>query len=190
MSEHSAKYARAMGDWRVVTPKSGYGKGVYIRLQGTSARTANALRDAWKRPVRHNLLIERAALWHSLDLDADCSHIMNPRGWPLLIRPMAGDFAARYEAEAAIRMIPSTLPFSADERQALRVEQRDQNYEFEYYVPSERQALFTRWHQWLWSPREALSEPAAPSHDAEILNESSARLARSLAVIVLAAPVA
>jgi hypothetical protein len=157
----------------------------YISVQGFAYFTAAHLRDVWKRPVRHNRHIERAALWYALDVGNACERLLDPGNEGQYLRPSNGDATARYDAEAAIRTIPSILPFIERERRVLSENKdRGNNFQFEHGIGDVtlgQLALVERWHDWLWTPPDSSSERrASPGSDAEILAVACTRLTNAL----------
>jgi hypothetical protein len=161
----------------------------YIRVNVAAYSVASHLGDAWKRPVRHNQQIERAALWYALDVGNDCERLLDPTDEGTYLRPSNGDATARYDAEAAIRMIPPVLPFTDQERRVLSTNQdRRNNFQFEYGIGDAalgQLALVERWHEWLWMPPDDPSDRrASPGTDAELLALACTRLANALSAVV------
>jgi hypothetical protein len=166
--------------------------GVYIDINHSAYATAERLYEAWKRPVRHNRAIERAALWYALDVSNGCASLVNAtesseqHGY---IRPGKGDVVTRYDAEAAIRMIPEIMPFTNDEQWALRRNRdRRNNFQFEHGIGNtalSQLALAERWHDWLWTPPANPSErQASPGSDAGVLAVACSRLTVALGEIL------
>lgn len=161
----------------------------YIRVNVAAASAASHLRDAWKRPVRHNQQIERAALWYALDVGNDCERLLDPADEGGYLRPSKGDAIVRYDAEAAIRMIPSVLPFTDQERRVLSANQdRRNNFQFEHGIGDMalgQLALVERWHGWLWTPSHDQADGReTPSPSAEVFRVGCLRLGGALAEIL------
>jgi hypothetical protein len=161
---------------------------VYMQAQGHAASLLRHLREAWKRPVRHNRQIERAALWYVLDIADDCERLLDPATNGEYLRPNHGDATARYDAEAAIRTIPSISPFTKGERGSLDGNQDWSNYQFEHGIGDValgQLALVERWHEWLWTPPDSPTERrASPSPDAELLEAACSRLSLGLIAVM------
>jgi hypothetical protein len=156
---------------------------VYVRLMTFSEQVAMRLDEAWKRPVRHNRQIERAALWYTLHVAGDCDRLLDPNDRRPYLRPTKGDATARYEAEAAIRTIPDTTPFTHQERQILSGNMDRSNFQFEHGIGDSalgQLALVERWHDWLWTLPDRSARQATPSIDAEVLAVASDRLSGAL----------
>jgi hypothetical protein len=163
--------------------------GVYTRMQSTAAEASVHLRDAWKRPVRHNRRIERAALWYTLYVADDCDRLLDPNDRRQYLRPPIGEARDRYEAEAAIHTIPSVLPFTRREHQVLSGNKdRRNNFQFEHGIGDTalgQIALVERWHDWLWTNPESTSERrASPGPDAQVFAIACARLSNALGEIM------
>jgi hypothetical protein len=153
--------------------------GVYIRMAFDAQQVASHLERARKRPVRHNLSIERTALWHTLRLDQDCMRILDPTDRIHLLRPQSDDAKVRYEIEAAIRTIPEVLPFTTHERETLRASKSYNSLRREEVI-AEQPALAAQWHKWLWTPQNI------PSPLSEVLAEASSCLEGNLGRILVA----
>lgn len=162
--------------------------GTYTRMQTHAGEVVRQLGYAWKRPVRHNRRIERAALWYTLHVARDCDRILDPAGTPDYVQPVTGDALARYDTEAAIRTIPETLPLTRREREILSGNQDRRNFEFEHGIGNValgQLALVERWHEWLWTtPTTTSARRASPNPTAELLIMGCARLANGLARIL------
>lgn len=161
---------------------------IYSRLFTCATGTVQELRAAWKRPKRHNRRIERAALWHVLDLSTSCAEVLgDSRAWSLLceLEPKA-NASERYEVQAAIHTVQRNLPFTPEERNALSHKRlpiqtmEDAFFETERIANSEP-ALVEQWHRWVWEdehhvPRTSLEALGASA----ILAEGCFRLNQSL----------
>lgn len=163
--------------------------GTYSRMRSVAYFAVGHLSEAWKRPVRHNRRIERAALWYALDIADDCERLLDPADRGRYLRPTTGDAEARYDAEAAIRTIPNVLPFTSREREMLGAN-RDvrNNFQFEHGIGDAalgQLALAERWHDWLWTPPESpLERRASPGSDAEVLAMACTRLTIALGEVL------
>jgi hypothetical protein len=127
-----------MSEREQLLPDSARGISAYLRIQWNATEAAGQFAAVSKRPVRHNRAIERAALWHTLALDKDCARILETNSWSQLVRPKTGIVRSRYEAEAAIRTIPSLLPFSSAESGILHRNMGDgkdpKSFRFDYGI--------------------------------------------------------
>ena len=114
--------------------------------------------------------LERMALWSSLLLDKHCALALQPdhaaRLWPPV---SAGE---RYDLQTGIRAVHATLPFSAEEREALSAPLPESSTSFtehgetpglEYHEPE----LVKRWQNWLW-----IDELGLPQTSPEALGPS------------------
>lgn len=163
--------------------------GIYTRMQTFAEQVVIQLGNAWKRPVRHNRRLERAALWYTLYVADDCNRLLDPNDRRQYLRPRTGEAKHRYEAEAAIRTIPDVLPFTRQERQALNGNKdRRNNLEFEHGIGATalgQTALVERWHDWLWTSPDGGSERrASPGSDAEVFSVACVRLSNALGEIL------
>jgi hypothetical protein len=112
--------------------------------------------------VRHNLKIERAALWYAVRLAVDCATVASADE----VGELVGSPPARYDTKAAVQTIPTLMPFASHERDALARETRENkpfyNFEWEYAITHsvvDGSALFDRWHDWLWTPDRQSRDP-------------------------------
>lgn len=159
--------------------------GTYSRMQDAASMVVEQLSAAWKRPVRHNKQIERAALWHALDIIGDCDDLLSSAGHSAYAGPTTGGPTDRYIAEAAIRTLPVGFPLTQRERDILsRNKDLRNNLEFEHGIGDTalgQLALLERWHDWLWTVPIGPSEgKASPNADAELFAVGCANLACSL----------
>jgi hypothetical protein len=186
------EYFGSMRDNERYLPDSTEAMNVYGRMQAHAAFTIETLRDGRKRPARHNRRIERAALWNAISLDKDCAHILDPNNqwrsdWSQLVRPRTGSKQARYDAEAAIRTIPTLVPFIEGERRILHHSLDISNIEFENGigdVSCGRGELCERWHEWLWTSSAESPQKQHPSSESEVLEMGCSRLVTSLTVVM------
>jgi hypothetical protein len=155
-----------------------------VQFQATEALIQ--FKEVSKRPVRHNRRIERAALWHVLRLNRECVQVLDSYGRPDLVRPKTGDVVSRYEAEAAIRTVPSLLPFSRSETTIMQKcnlgNGRDlSNYQFEYGIGDTTRGqlgLCERWHDWLWTDGSGRAQDR--SIESQVMEIACARLSVAL----------
>jgi hypothetical protein len=160
---------------------------IHSGMQLHAAGACGHFREVSKRPVRHNRGIERAALWHVLELDQQCMSVLDAYGQldPDLVRPQTGSAESRYEAEAAIRTIPSLSPFTRPETAILSRSLNLRNFEFEHGIGDltlGRLALRERWHEWLWDngPERAQER----SSESQVLELACGRLSVALYDVV------
>jgi hypothetical protein len=161
----------------------------YIRVRSSAYFTVEHLQDAWKRPVHHNQRIEREALWYALNIANDCEWVLDSSERHRYVRPTTDDVVVRYDAEAAIRTIPSVLPFTRQERHVLTANQdKRANFLFEHGIGDSalgQLALAERWHDWLWTPPASPSERrASPGADAEMLALACTLLTNALGEVL------
>ncbi len=156
----------------------------YARTQLEAASASRLLREAGKRPKRHNKGIERAALRSALDLERDCRKALAPAGASLLLPP-ATDAETRYELQAGIRAVHATLPFTLAERDALRPADASTNPRFEDKQAIAETTLVERWHEWLWMDADGRPQTSVEALGASaILAEGCARLSHVLPKIL------
>jgi hypothetical protein len=175
-----------MSEGEQFIPDSADGISVYLRMQWDATEAVTKFTEASKRPVRHNQRIERAALWHVLSLDEDCARILDPAGWPHLVRPKTGVTRSRYEAEAAIRTIPELVPFTPQESDTLRYNQHLHNFQFEHGIGDVARgqlALCERWHEWLWTAGSS-ARAQVRNPESKVLEVGCARLSVALGDVI------
>lgn len=144
------------------------------RISGAAYDAESHLRKVseYEWPKRRDYRIERAALWHVLGLDQSCVSAIDGAGeLDPNIRPQTGRVEARYDAEAAIRAIPSLTPFTREETAILcgNMDSRD-NSEFEHGIGDTafgQLALCKRWHEWLWNP-DSFTAQIPPAYERSI----------------------
>lgn len=173
---------------RVGEPLPEQQRATYMGLQWTAGSAADHLYDAWKRPVRHNRRIERAALHFALNIANYCERVSTNR--PEHVRPKIGNMDARYDAEAGIRTIPTILPFTVEERRLLTANQHPHNPRFEHGIGDValgQLELAEQWHDWLWTPpTNPLERRALPGAEAELLALACTRLTHALGQVMWA----
>ena len=149
--------------------------------------TVHYLDESRERPVRHNMGLERTALWHAVALEAHCEKAVDRdldfRVLP--ISPEVGSPVVRYDVEAGILMIPRLLPFTNLDLPRLRAASEGTYPEG---MAEREPELVARWHRWLWeSPQNV--EGSTPSGTADYGGSSelalaSSRLASGLKVVL------
>ena len=123
----------------------------YARIAVGAIHAAESLAAAWQRPVRHNRKIERAALFHVLELDLDCMGALESPLAEMLLPPGV-TARQRYELSAGALIVREVLPFADDQREKLRIPNMRHDWEFESDRLMARQPRLTeRWHEWLWA---------------------------------------
>jgi hypothetical protein len=174
---------------------------IWTSLREDAKETARFLALSWKRSDPRSPAIERMALHHAVRLEMRCEtatridsmevpyYPMLPLRFPL--RPELGTPRARYDVEAACRMIPRLLPYSDLDLQGLR---SMYGMSIEYDRPSTERAseLFAYWHNWVWNTRLSVpdSTEAAVGADRQDFGQSSelalasSRLAAGLKVVL------
>jgi hypothetical protein len=163
-------------------PRDAYG--TYSRMAFFAGGAVEYLDESWKRPKRHNKRLERAALWHTVQLDEDCGKALEPARSSLLLPPST-DAKTRYELQAGIRAVHSTLPFTVPERYALRRDIELGNTRFDDEDAVGERALTDRWHEWLWMDENGASQNSAEALGASaVLGEVCFRLAINLREIL------
>jgi hypothetical protein len=153
---------------------------VYFAASGVR----EGLAEAWKRPVRHNEKIERLALWHTVTLTQLCQDAMTVDG-PIRLPLRIGDCApkSRYEIEAAIRMVPSLVPFLDDDLRLLRA---DTGFAFEAWgedMAKREPNLVREWHGWLWRGDRAWYQEVEHG-DVSVLFIAASRLVENVAAVL------
>lgn len=165
------------------------------------SRMANAargyMRVAWSERNDHNHYLQRMALWNTVLVANSCAEALEPghglRLWPPDVRT-----DVRYDLQASIRMIDSTVPFTGPERraltdgplQALLDAHRGSisNEHLAAYEPNladHEPELVERWHNWLW-----LDELGRPQTSVRAMGASAVlaygheRLASALNIIL------
>lgn len=147
-----------------------------------------ALAESWRRPVRHNLTVQREALWCVLSLDQDNDAVEHSRDPAALVRPSFATPKTCYELESSLRLIPHLLPLTRSECGRLW---RNTDFETvmagEYHIGSIGElALVERWHDWLWDSPP--SRHAQASREAEMLQLACGRLANAVLEVMHADP--
>jgi hypothetical protein len=136
----------------------------YEGIRFEAQATAYHMAQCWRRPVRHNREIERAALWNALQLEMLCRDVVSGELPP----PDGATVGSRYEIQAAARTIIAVLPFTDEERDRLHQQRIPSNLMFEDTSNLAHPELFERWHQWLW-----LDDHGATQSDVEALGASA-----------------
>ena len=149
-----------------------------VRMGARSAYSH--LQQAWERPVRHNLRIERAALWHSLITDLYCQQMLHSSEFGGLLDRYSNPVDA-YELTAGALAISHTLPFTDSEKEKIRSTPAEMIKVFEFRHDSTAQrapGLFSEWHGWLWTTEvEGRRAPSnMPSLPASMLAEACLRV--------------
>jgi hypothetical protein len=150
---------------------------LYNRIGRDAAGTRKGLRQSWQRPVRHNLTIERGALYSALYLDRDAVTVMAD---DRLLQPSHVDVQTRHEFAAGVLLVHRLLPFSEDERARLRgptwmLDDR--------WVPEavEREPeLVDRWHKWVWTDEHGIVQRAASTGASGVLAIACGQLVTTL----------
>jgi hypothetical protein len=164
----------------------------YLSSLQAQARDLNLnLAASWRNPASHDKAIERRAMWHALRLAKACDEPWD-RDRPVedyrwLVYWAAGDAdpEARYDLQAAMRMIPRLVPFTPPVITRLIDKHPAEDFEtWEAYVQGQELPLADRWHRWLWDiDTEGL--PAERDHGrASELAVATSRLADGLEVIL------
>lgn len=142
-----------------------------------SSALAEHLDATWARPTRHNLGIERLALWNAVKLYRVCE--VAATGAAPSVTDEAIPVEVEYELEAAIRVIPAVLPFNGDEIDALLAATDEQDLLRSGAMLAMRQpALVDRWHRWLWGDSDRGNSDSAGN--ASLLAVATGRLAMAL----------
>jgi hypothetical protein len=156
------------------------------RMQMEARGSTSGLAESWKRPVRHNLKLERLALWHAVRLEASCENALDDECGPsvLPLSPSAAAPESRYEVEAAVRMVPQLMPFTHCDLDRLRAPIGVYFEKWGDEMADREPQLVARWHRWLWA--ESSSELYEPENyaDAALLGCAAHRLAEGLETLL------
>lgn len=129
----------------------------YQGMHHLGERAVHYFTQSWQQSGSHNRSLERSALWSSLGLDRYCGLALQESNRVLLWPPV--DATTRYYLQTGIRTVHATLPFTADERQALsswlpevggRI-YRHGSYDDRPELADHEPELVERWHEWLWA---------------------------------------
>jgi hypothetical protein len=166
-----------------------------------AGQTVAHLEEAWERPVRHNLKIERAALWWAHITIEQIADVFSRPDQLWMLNPQGVDAPTRYDLQASLRTIPTVMPpdgLGWNHKQLVgRVSetplglQREMDLEFEFKGERGERArkrapdVFREWHEWLWTrDTRGRRTRAEPSQQAAVLAEGCTRLALSLNTII------
>jgi hypothetical protein len=159
-------------------------------LRTCSEMVVIGLNEAWQRSVRHNRMIERAALWSVLQVSGASTADVS-----LQKRALAQfrDADARYQFEASLRTIPDLLPFTERERRSLGSHGEGGDIWFSSGstengrtgVADYEPELTARWYSWLWVEGDPTTRGEEPSLEAQVLAQGCAHLAQALGIILL-----
>jgi hypothetical protein len=153
----------------------------YQVMSLTAGAAAVHMHQSWRRPVRHNRQIERAALWNCLRLDLGCAAIIRHglgASDGLGLEPID-----RYQLHAAAYIVHHNLPYGEEERAELLPGDSLGQFEFpDEPRPGGREiTLVERWHGWLWEqPEPSGKTPAVPSAVGVMVAEACSRIADAL----------
>jgi hypothetical protein len=160
----------------------------YLRLdalQSKAAGTVQYLHESWSHPARHDQRIELQALWHAAHLDWESGSLLEKTDDSLLPLPSAmGSVEARYEVEAAIRLIPAITPFDRGELRRLIAPTFQFDKDWADDIPEREAELVGRWHKWIWSQEQVSGEPQEEHSRASLLAVAAGRLAVRLGVVL------
>jgi hypothetical protein len=125
--------------------------------------------EAWRRPVRPNLRIERAAMWSALVVARECRVALEADDAQALL-PVGLDVGRQYQYQAAVRSLANLLPFAKHECIDIagpNDQLLNHDYEFESGAIADRRPdAVERWHEWLWTgsyDRDARTVTSGPS---------------------------
>lgn len=149
----------------------------FQRMHFDAACAVQALQQYQRSSVRHNVAVERTALFHSVLVGATCEELLSPDGlYDLeeLETATTAEPEQHFDLRAPISLLPNVLPYDGGDRQRL-------------FLPVERSAeawvrrsegqecgLIDRWHTWLWS------ESRVPSNEAKLTLVACSRLTQAL----------
>jgi hypothetical protein len=115
-----------------------------------SSGTAYNLTESWKRSVRHNVGIERLALWNAVELDRACEQaLVQGRLLDSEFTLESGRTKARYDVRAAVHVIPHLMPFAMS-REILRSAPNLTFEEWGEAMVEREPEVIADWHRWLW----------------------------------------
>lgn len=157
----------------------------FSRMQSDATQADRHLREAWRRPVRHNKALERAALWHAVALSQDCVEMLDSPQ-VVTLSPKCG-VQTRYEIQAGMRTARDVLPFTPLEIAAFRPTEMIRNFRFESLdaEPAPPKHLLDRWHEWVWLDERGVSQRRVEAlGESAILAEACSRLSDGLAEIL------
>jgi hypothetical protein len=106
------------------------------------------MREAWRRPVRPNLRIEKSALWGAAALSLRFSTLVASDDHRL--QPEGVDAATQYEFKAAVLCLNSLFPLTKAEAHAIAGEPSIRQGKRDYDEAGQAAAL-QHWHEWLWT---------------------------------------
>jgi len=168
---------------------------IWTLLHKDAKGTARFLALSWKRSDPRSPAIERVALGHALALEMRCQTAISISStkvpYPMLpLKRELGTPKARYDVEAACRMIPGLLPyteFDLPDVRYLRGYSIDNRPDAEHATE-----LFARWHNWLWDTTFAVPDSTEVAVEADRrdfgqsseLALASSRLAAGLKVVL------
>ena len=116
------------------------------------------LNEGWKRPVQHNIGLERLALWHTVNLDLKCEEAAYPNGKAFSLMAAHFEPDARFEITAAVLHIPEVVPF-AFERDKLRYPIAARFEEWGEEMAAREPHTVARWHEWIWEQASGSLSP-------------------------------
>jgi hypothetical protein len=126
----------------------------YALMQMAADVARDNIRAAWRRPVRPNLRLERAALWGAILLHSECKKAMDPQNADLLL-PTGHRADLQYQLQTAVRSAKDLVPFSDAECNEI-AGYADSAIRDDYQFASDtitarRPDEVARWHDWLWA---------------------------------------
>jgi hypothetical protein len=168
---------------------------IWTHMHEEAKGTARFLALSWKRSDPRSPAIERQALNHALALEMRCQTATSIGSievpYPMLpLRRELGTPKARYDVEAACRMIPDLLPYTELDLPDVR---SLRGYSIDDQPDEERAtALFARWHNWLWDTTFVVPDSTEATVEADRkdfgqsseLALASSRLAAGLKVVL------
>jgi hypothetical protein len=157
-----------------------------VRTQIDAHYTSHFLTESWKRTVRHDHGFERLALWHTVNLAVESHRVLDEKASPSVLLSLASeryDADARYEVEAAMRMILAHIPYAQQELDQLsEVTAVDREIWREGEAECGRY-LVARWHSWLWDKKQSEVSASAYGRASELAVAAS-RLTRHLPLVL------
>jgi hypothetical protein len=143
------------------------------------------------RPVRHNLEIERLALWHTVQLAGACRAAVDPAiqpEMPSLREATVGlPSVARYDILSVTPVFPSLIPVQGGDLDRLMVAGHTESFEPWGEAVAEREpSLVAHWHEWLWDQRTANPDQSDDFGEATVMVTAALRLGDAIRILVQA----
>jgi hypothetical protein len=155
-----------------------------LEFYGTMWRGAQIprkhMREAWRRPVRPNLLIEKHALWGASKLGLWFPSLVESDDRRL--QPEGVDAETQYEFKAAVLCLNALFPLTETEAKAIAGGPTIRHGKRDYNEAGQAAAL-QHWHDWLWTGTYDRAERTMLSGASAMYLVGCDRLAQSVEVI-------